>query len=181
MDSGSWTNVVFTNTLKRLGLSPAPHPRPYKVAWVNITSIQVSQRCQVPIELYSYKDTIWCDVIPMNIGCIILGWSLLYDLDVTLYGRSNTCVFKFKGKKIRPVPKAPKDEPEMKEQINKGKSIKKNKTKALHIIGSKEFKQEIKDEAVVFVVVTKEASSDSSVKHSPEVETILKEFKDGFT
>lgn len=75
----------------------------------------------------------------MGVGFVILGRPWLYDLDVMLYGRSNTCVFEFKGKKIKLVPRAPKDEPEVKVQVYKGKSVKENKTKTLHIIGSKEF------------------------------------------
>lgn len=116
----------------------------------------------------------------MDVGHIILGRTWLYDLDVTLYGRPNTCVLEFKGKKIRLVPRTPKDEHEVKEQVDKIKSIKDNKIKALHIIGSKEFEQEIKDEAMVFVVVAKEASFNSSIEYSPEVETILREYSDMF-
>lgn len=95
VDSGNYTNVVSTRTIKWLRLKPVPHPRPYKVAWVNATSIPVSYRCQAPIELYSYKDTLWCDVVTMDVGYIILGRPWLYDLDVTLYGKPNTYAFKF--------------------------------------------------------------------------------------
>lgn len=83
-------------------------------------------------------------MIPINVRHIILRRSWLYDLDVTLYCESNTCVFEFKGKKIKLVPRAPKDELEVKEQVYK------SKTKVLHI------EQEIKDEAMVFVVAPNE-------------------------
>lgn len=63
VDSGSCINVVSISIIKILGLKLVPYPCPYKVAWVKATSIPVSHRCQVPIELYSYKDTIWCDVV----------------------------------------------------------------------------------------------------------------------
>lgn len=140
VDSGSCTNVVSTNTVKRLGLSLIPHPWPYLVMWVDASSIPVSHRCQVPIKLSSYKDTLWCDVVPMDVGHIILGQPWLYNRDVTMYGWFNTCTFDFKGKRIKLVPRPPKVESKVKSKMEKGKSVKKDKSKALHIISSKEFK-----------------------------------------
>ena len=45
----------------------------------------------------------------MDVGYIILGQSWLYDLDVTIYGCSNSYLFVYEGKKakiaqVRPVP-----------------------------------------------------------------------------
>jgi hypothetical protein len=37
----------------------------------------------------------------MNVGHIILGRSWLYNLDVTIFGRSNSCSFIFHGKQIQ--------------------------------------------------------------------------------
>lgn len=131
------------------------------------------------IELYFYKDTIWCDVVTMDVGHIILGRPWLYDLDVTLYDRSNTCAFEFQGKKIKLVPRQPKDNPEVKEKVEKGKNVKNNKSKSLHIIRAKE-QQEIKGEAIIFAVVSKEASFETTQLIPSEVEPILNEFKEIF-
>ena len=59
-----------------------------------------------------YQEEIWCDVISMDVGSIILGRPWLFDLDVRLFGKSNSCTFMYKGQKIRinpiePKPKAP--------------------------------------------------------------------------
>lgn len=76
-----------------------------------------------------------------------------------MYGRSNTCSFDFKSKRIKLAPCPPKAKPKVQNKVEMGKSIKDNMTKSLHIIGSKEFKQEINEEAIVFVLVTKEPST----------------------
>ena len=52
-----------------------PHPHPYKVSWINSMALDVKQRCRVPIEFDVYKDKIWCDVVTMDAGQIILGRS----------------------------------------------------------------------------------------------------------
>ena len=43
IDGGSDMNVVSEAIVKRLKLPTEPHPRPYKVAWINSTSIWVAK------------------------------------------------------------------------------------------------------------------------------------------
>jgi len=40
-----------------------------------------------------YTDNVWRDILYMDIAHIILGRSWLFDLDVTIYGRTNHCSF----------------------------------------------------------------------------------------
>ena len=42
---------------------------------------------------------VWCDVLPMGVRSILLGWPWLYNFDVAQYGRANRCVFYFGGTK----------------------------------------------------------------------------------
>ena len=100
IDSGSCVNAISTSAAKSLGLPTEPHPNPYKVSWIDSTSIPIKQRCQVRIQLQSYQERIWCDVLPMGVSSIILGRPWLFDHDVTIFGRSNSCAFNFNGKKI---------------------------------------------------------------------------------
>lgn len=58
IDSESCTNVVSAKTVYPVGLSPIPHPQPYKLSRVNASSILVSHRYQVPIAFSSYTNTI---------------------------------------------------------------------------------------------------------------------------
>ncbi|KAF5470834.1 hypothetical protein F2P56_011322 [Juglans regia] len=110
LDSGSCINAVSVATVSRLGLQPVPHPQPYSVSWVDTSSITVKERCLVPIQFLEYKDHIWCDVIPMDVGHVILGRPWLFNLDVTIHGRSNSYSFVFNGKKIHLNPLPPKPE-----------------------------------------------------------------------
>ena len=94
IDSGSCINAVSSKLVSLLGLKLVAHPKPYKVSWVDDSSITIKDRCLVPIHILSYKAQISCDVIPMDVGHIILGQPWIYDLDVTLYGCSNSCFYK---------------------------------------------------------------------------------------
>jgi hypothetical protein len=83
MDSDNCINAVSSGSVSRLSV---PHPKPYNVSWVNDTSIAVKERCLFPIKIFYYHDEIWCDVIPMDVGHVILGRPWLYDLNVTIFG-----------------------------------------------------------------------------------------------
>ncbi|XP_020673915.2 uncharacterized protein LOC110093384 [Dendrobium catenatum] len=100
--------------VSKLGLSIFPHPNPYKVAWVNTTALEVKERSHVPISFATYKENVWCDVLVMNVGQILLGRPWLFDNDVHISGRSNICVFEHDGKKIKLFPSQPRvsDDPE---------------------------------------------------------------------
>jgi len=78
------------------------------VSWIDSTTLEVKQRCLVPVSFNNYKDKIWCDVITINVGQVILGRPWLFDKIVTIYGRSNMCQFEHEGKQIKLVPLRPK-------------------------------------------------------------------------
>ena len=62
-------------------------------------------------------EEVWCNILPMGVGSVLLGRPWLYDLDVVQYGRANRCVFYFGGNKHvwQPyVPHVPVDETPMK-------------------------------------------------------------------
>lgn len=42
--------------------------------------------------------------------------------------------------------------------MSQGKNVKESETKALHIISSKEFEQEVKEEAIIYALVIEEAT-----------------------
>jgi hypothetical protein len=133
----------------------------------------VKERCLVPIQFLEYKDHIWCDVIPMDVGHVILGQPWLFDLDVTIHGRSNSCSFVFKGKKIHlnPLPPTPASSQPAKKDIE---------CKGLNIISPTEFELTLVDDAVVFAVVVMELPLDSPIMPSTEAQTLLQEFQDVF-
>ena len=91
MDSESCVNAVSFKMIEKVGWKAEPYLHPYKVSWINSTALDVKQQCLVSIEFDIYKDKIWCDVVTMDVGQIILGRPWLYDNDVTNHSRS-TCV-----------------------------------------------------------------------------------------
>uniref|UniRef100_A0A2N9H1I9 Reverse transcriptase n=1 Tax=Fagus sylvatica TaxID=28930 RepID=A0A2N9H1I9_FAGSY len=149
IDSRSCINAMSSTLVSCLGLKLVLHPNPYKVSWVDTTSIPIKERCLVSIQFLTYKDDIWCDVLPMDVGHIILGRPWLYDLDVTLHGRSNSCSFVFEGKKIKLTPLQPKPI-----EVNKKREV--MAPKGLNIISHKAFERVANQESVVLVLVAKE-------------------------
>ncbi len=174
-DSGSCINAIASGVVSRLGLKSTPHPNPYKVAWVDKTSISVSERCLVPIQFLSYKDEIWCDCLPMDVGQVILGRPWLYDRDVTLHGRSNSCSFMFQGRKIV-LNSLPPREP-----ASTKKSATLRKDKSLHIITSNEVMKDIDSQSPVFNLVARVINVESNPEHPPAVVSLLEEFHSVFS
>ncbi|KAJ0980671.1 hypothetical protein J5N97_008926 [Dioscorea zingiberensis] len=176
IDGGSSMNVVSTIGVARLKLTPEPHPQPYRVAWVDMTSLPVSQRCLVPLQIGNYSDKVWCDVLPMDVAHILLGRPWLYDLDVTHHGRANTYVFMHKGKSIMLTPARPKL------RNNPPKPLPMQvATKSLTLLTRNAFEQESTNSGIIFTLVTTTASPTSSLTTSitpSEFVSLLEEFKD---
>ena len=99
VDSGSVVNAVAAASVLALDLHPRPHPRPYKAMWINETYLAVTKRCVVPLKVAGYHEDIWCDILPMGVGSVLLGRPWLYDRDVAQLGRANHCIFFFEGRK----------------------------------------------------------------------------------
>ena len=100
IDGGSSMNVVSKDAVKLLNLKVEPHPNPFRVAWVNDHILPVAQKCLVSIQTGDYKDEIYCDVLPMDVAYVLLGSPLLYDLNVTNFGKDNIYSFKYKDNNI---------------------------------------------------------------------------------
>jgi len=75
-----YINAVSSNIVAHLSLKLILYSKPYNVSWVNNIFIAANETCLFPIKFLDYHDEIWCDVILMNIGHIILDRSLIYDL-----------------------------------------------------------------------------------------------------
>ena len=84
----------------------------------------------------------------MDVGSIILGRPWLFDADVTIYGKSNTCVFLHEGKRFHIQPTEPKSHTTSDQKTVADKSI--------HILSAKGFENETKDPSQVFALVAKE-------------------------
>ena len=157
---------MSSNVVSRLGLKLIPHPNPYKVSWVDTSFIAIKERCVVSLQFLTYKAKIWCNVIPLDVGHIILGRSCLYDLDVTLHGRSNSCSFVFEGKKIILNPLKPKP-------LDISKKTKVPRAKGVNIISPKEFERVAVQESIVFVLVARKLHGETREEQLEEVKSVL--------
>lgn len=67
IDGGNTMNVVFESAIARFDLKLKPHPRPFRVAWVDKISLPVKERCLVPLKLRPYLGDIYHDVLHMDV------------------------------------------------------------------------------------------------------------------
>ncbi|XP_059626802.1 uncharacterized protein LOC132269582 [Cornus florida] len=107
IDKGSSINAVSKSGVLRMRLQPEPHLHPYKIDWVNETSLIVLERRLVPIKMGDYFDKIWCDVLPTEVAHIVLGHPWICDLSVTHCYRESTYSFQYNGKNIKLNPAKP--------------------------------------------------------------------------
>jgi len=107
-----------------------------------------------PIKFLDYYDEIWFDTISMDVGHVILGRPCIYDLDITISGRSNSCSFTFKGKKIKLIGLPPKPS-------NKNKKKENVKDQRLKIMSPNEFEKKVKDQPILSGLAKKEISRNS--------------------
>ncbi|GKF28699.1 hypothetical protein Tco_0095041, partial [Tanacetum coccineum] len=86
-------------------------PKPYKLQWLkNGSEVTVSKRVLVNFFVgTTYKDSVWCDMVPMDAYHLLLGRPWEYDRNTTHNGRANTYSFLFGGVKITLMSNKPKE------------------------------------------------------------------------
>ncbi|GJV67926.1 putative nucleotidyltransferase, ribonuclease H, partial [Tanacetum coccineum] len=164
-DSGSCDNLIAAEAVQKLGLKTENHPKPYKLQWLKKGGeVTVSKRVHVPFSVgNTYKDNVWCDVVPMDACHLLLGRPWEYDRDITHNGRTNTYSFLFGGVKITLMP-------------NKPKEVVSKPTGTLLTLSQFEDELEIGDD--VFVLIGKEVAEDSEIPEA--MIPLLEEFLDVF-
>ena len=69
IDGGGSMNVVSKDVVKLLNMKVEPHPNPFRVVWVNVLTLYVTQRCLVSIQwgIIRMKSIVMCYplVLPM--------------------------------------------------------------------------------------------------------------------
>ncbi|XP_059431496.1 uncharacterized protein LOC132164998 [Corylus avellana] len=162
IDNGNGENMVSQEIVQKLKLPIEKHPKPYKISWVDDTSIPVKHRCLVSLRQH-YKDSLWCDIIPMKACHLLLGRRLwLYDRRVQYDGYTNTYSFLFSGRKIVLQPmklqefEAPREE---------------NRVLTLRRFNSASY-----DRRVIFVLVIKAVDNAITESWPPAIQQLLQEF-----
>lgn len=182
-------NIVAKTALNRIKLTSEPYPSPCRVAGVEKTTIPITKLCLVPLNFAIYRDHMWCDILLMDFGHILLGQPRLYDHDVTHCGRSNTYTFTHDKKKVVLRPHRPKPIQYLSTQPSapKGPTVSKENTlnitkvelaKLLHFLNKKQFCWEATSR-VVYTLVVREAEELSLEPNLPLIlQNLLSTYSD---
>jgi hypothetical protein len=75
MDNGSRKNLVSQDLFNRITLVTTPHPQTYQLGWVQKDGprLLVSKHCLVNFSIGQFKDTVLCDVSPLDCVDLLLG------------------------------------------------------------------------------------------------------------
>lgn len=94
--------------VQKLGLEEFPHPKPYKLQWLNESGeMAVTRQVQVPLAIRKYEDEILCDILPLEASHVLLGRPWQSDRKVIHDGFTNRHSFEFRGRKTVLAPMAP--------------------------------------------------------------------------
>jgi len=99
----------------------------------------------------------------MDAGHEILGRSWLFDIDVTLWEKSNTYTFNYKGQWIKLIPSQPKFKQSEK------KSIETWKEKNLSLINPKEITKEVINGTQIIILIAREVAKESHKTIPPAI------------
>ena len=91
IDSGSCTNVAAKALVDRLKPPTRPHPRPYKIKWLdNNNTHEVRKQALIALKMGPYLDNIWCGILPMTACQLLLGRPWQFDKKAIHDGTLNT-------------------------------------------------------------------------------------------
>ncbi|GKE50297.1 putative reverse transcriptase domain-containing protein, partial [Tanacetum coccineum] len=78
---GSCDNLIAKEAVQKLGWKTVNHPKPYKLQWLKKGGeVTISKRVLVAFSVgTTYKDSVWCDVVPMDACHLLLGRPWEYD------------------------------------------------------------------------------------------------------
>lgn len=80
IDDGSGMNVISSDVAQKLKLPMEKHSDPYKLSWVDDTSIPFKNHCSLTFLVgKNYLDILCCDVLPMKACHLLFGRPLLYS------------------------------------------------------------------------------------------------------
>jgi len=90
-DSGSQSNLISKDLVKKLNLETVPHHKPYPLGWiVNNGNLQVTRKCLFMFTVIEkFIDEVELDVVPSDVLGIIVGSPYLYDRKTVFYCHDN--------------------------------------------------------------------------------------------
>lgn len=99
LDNGNQKNLVAQDLVTRLSLPTTPHPAPYHLGWVQKDGprLMVSQRCAVTFAIGPFRDTILCDVSPLDCADLLLGIPYQEEHNAFYLARNHQYHFQLEG------------------------------------------------------------------------------------
>ena len=90
-DSGSQSNLISGDLVKKLNLETVPHHKPYPLGWiVNNANLQVTRKCLFKFSITEkFIDEVELDVVPLDISRMILGSPYFCNRKVAFYFHDN--------------------------------------------------------------------------------------------
>ena len=81
IDSGSQSNLISEEVVKKLGLNTKMHHKPYSLNWISKDhKLPITKQCIIKFAITSkYVDEVICDVVPLETCGMVLGNPYLYD------------------------------------------------------------------------------------------------------
>ncbi|XP_048228255.1 uncharacterized protein LOC125369529 [Ricinus communis] len=96
--------------VKKLGLNLIPHPRPYRLLWLNnYDEIKGNKQAFVPFIRGRYTCEALCDIVPMHACHVLLGRPWQFDRKAHHDGFLNSYSFMEEGRKVTLAPLSPNE------------------------------------------------------------------------
>jgi hypothetical protein len=95
IDSGSQSNLISEELVKKLGLKTQTHHKPYTLKWIsNHHQMHITKQCTIKFAISSkYVDEVTCDVVSLKECGMVLGSPYLYDRKAIFYRTKNQYQF----------------------------------------------------------------------------------------
>lgn len=84
IDTQNYSDAIYEETIKKVGVKVKPQLKPYDVAWITNTKAAGYQRCLVSFFVCKFRDTVICDFY------LILRHTSLWDPHVQDDASANT-------------------------------------------------------------------------------------------
>jgi hypothetical protein len=86
-DPGSQVNLIYESLVKKMGIEMKPHLKPYPLCWVcDKAKLNVTKQYKVVFSISSNLiDEVDLDVVPLDIGGIVLGSPYLYHRKIVFF------------------------------------------------------------------------------------------------
>jgi hypothetical protein len=92
---------VSADFVTKIGLMTHAHTHPYYIQWINNScKAKLTRTTHIHFSICTYHDYADCDVVPMQVYFLLLGYLWEFDTDAVHHGRSNKYALVHKGKKI---------------------------------------------------------------------------------